>query len=583
LNIVRASAKLSQGNNSPNPVKSMLGSGLYENTYLSVNNDGAGSRIPNEVVKEIEDRLDAEYVPFYIQDLRTNEIISFHAFLSSLTDTITPNFNSTQGYGRMDPVQIYSDTKRSITVSFTLMATSREDFDLMWYKINKLTTLVYPQWTQGTKVSNGGDNVFIQPFSQVIGASPLVRLRVGDVVKTNYSRFNLGRIFGIGDSNITTKPQGQSLISQGLDKLEEKTQVNFDAIQEAAIKTLTLAFGSPAQYLNIGNIQDQLSVSNFNFGAAAQETLLTLLHNGFVNPLLMIAVLNKINTPNLSIDNLNEVNLLGIGNATDIVNAALNSSGLTDALDFIGSTFQKPMVKANTNQGYRTPDQRIIYLSRNTKIKILEDNNTSGENQKIFKAVILDSNSDLDEEEIFLQFSDLYFTPDYLFRASGVGNLFFAAEGIESFADEGVDYYQEKYAKNGLTPGLADLAKNLYKKDEVMFMEPKENPFTRAYETTAGRGLAGTLGGLTFDWGNGDTFTWEIDHNARAPKGVKITFNLAVIHDIPPGMDHSGYNRAPLYNVGEIMKHVAGDPYSDGAAMSRFRYESARKDKKSGE
>jgi hypothetical protein len=594
LNIVRASAKLSQGNNSPNPVKSMLGSGLYENTYLSVNNDGAGSRIPNEVVKEIEDRLDAEYVPFYIQDLRTNEIISFHAFLSSLSDTITPNFNSTQGYGRMDPVQIYSDTKRSITVSFTLMATSREDFDLMWYKINKLTTLVYPQWTQGTKVSNGGDNVFIQPFSQVIGASPLVRLRVGDVVKSNYSRFNLSRIFGIGDSNITTKPQGQSLLSQGLDFVEDNTPINFDAIQEAAIKTLTLAFGSPAQYLNIGNVQDtaldQLSVLNFNLGAAAQktlsaaqETLLTLLHNGFVNPLLMTAVINKISTPNLSIDNLNEVNLLGIGNAADIVNAALESSGVSDALDLIGSTFQKPMVKANTNQGYRTPDQRIIYLSKNTTIKILEDSNTSGENQKIFKALISDSNSDLDGEEIFLQFSDLYFSPDYLFRASGVGNLFFAAEGIESFADEGVDILQENNAKYGATPGLADLAKNLYKKDEVMFMEPKENPFTRAYETTAGRGLAGTLGGLTFDWGNGDTFTWEIDHNARAPKGVKITFNLAVIHDIPPGMDHSGYNRAPLYNVGEIMKHVAGDPYSDGAAMSRFRYESARKDKKSGE
>ena len=71
---------------------------------MSVNNDGGGSRIPSEVVKEIEDRLDAEYVPFYVHDLRTNEIISFHAFLDSVSDSINPNFNSTPGYGRMDPV-----------------------------------------------------------------------------------------------------------------------------------------------------------------------------------------------------------------------------------------------------------------------------------------------------------------------------------------------------------------------------------------------------------------------------------------------------------------------------------------------
>ena len=44
------------------------------------------------------------------------------------------------------------------------------------------------------------ERVFRQPFSQVIGASPIVRLRVGDVIKSNYSKFNLQRIFGAGES-----------------------------------------------------------------------------------------------------------------------------------------------------------------------------------------------------------------------------------------------------------------------------------------------------------------------------------------------------------------------------------------------
>ena len=34
---------------------------------------------------------------------------------------------------------------------------------MMWYKINKLTTLFYPQWTQGTKVI-AGKNKFTQPY-----------------------------------------------------------------------------------------------------------------------------------------------------------------------------------------------------------------------------------------------------------------------------------------------------------------------------------------------------------------------------------------------------------------------------------
>jgi hypothetical protein len=589
LNVVRASAKLAQGNNSPNVTKGMLGSGIYKNTYLDANNDGAASRIPNEVVKEIEDRLDAEYVPFYIQDLRTNEIISFHAFLSSLSDTITPNFNASTGYGRMDSVQIYTDTKRSVNVSFTLLATNREDFDEMWYKINKIITLLYPQWSQGTKVSNHGDNVFIQPFSQVIGASPIVRLRVGDVIKSNYSRFNFARIFGIGDPNINAKPvktgatrfMSEESIAGDIDEFAAPIGEGLEQIQELAIKSLAVLFGSPMQLMNIGNVQDTVdSHGGFKPGSALQETISTLLTNGFVNPLLEAAILSKIQSPNVSIANLNGVKLFGEANARDIVSSLIDNPDFNNIINFVGSTFQSLEVKANRNTGYQTTTQQKIFLSKNTKVNELEEKEENG--QIIYKVKISDSNSKYVNTEIYVQFTDLYFTPEYLFRASGIGNLFYLAEGVESFADEGIDILQEQSAKFGATPGLADLVKNVYKKNEILFMEPENNPYVRAYESTKGRGLAGVLGGVTFDWLN-QKFPWEIDHNSRAPMGCNISFSLSVIHDIPPGMDHSGYNRAPLYNVGNIMKNIAGDPHNDGGSMSKFRYDTGREDKKSGE
>ena len=107
-------------------------------------------------------------------------------------------------------------------------------------------------------------------------------------------------------------------------------------------------------------------------------------------------------------------------------------------------------------------------------------------------------------------------------------------------------------------------------------MRPEVNPFVKAYHSSRGRGLAGFIKGVSFDWLEDDT-PWETDYNARAPIGCKITFSFDVVHDLPPGLDHSGYNRAPLYNVGQIMKSVAGDPYDETISESELIFRKAGK------
>jgi hypothetical protein len=161
----------------------------------------------------------------------------------------------------MDPVQIYKGTTRTVSVGFTLVSTSREDYDMMWYKINKLTTLFYPQWTQGTKVVSG-DNVFTQPFSQVLGASPIVRMRVGDVIKSNYSKFNLSRIFGMGDSDTLIKKvnEDKNIIQSMTDSDKENIFTKGKArkmqlakkikttLEDLGMTIFYLAYGSPLQF-----------------------------------------------------------------------------------------------------------------------------------------------------------------------------------------------------------------------------------------------------------------------------------------------------------------------------------------------
>jgi len=44
---------------------------------------------------------------------------------------------------------------------------------------------------------------------------------------------------------------------------------------------------------------------------------------------------------------------------------------------------------------------------------------------------------------------------------------------------------------------------------------------------------------------------------------VKITISFAPVHDIPPGLDHLGEMRAPIYNVGSINRKMFRTPYDD--------------------
>ena len=175
---------------------------FYDN-HKDTNSGKTGYRIPTETVGLIEAFLEAEYMPFYFHDIRTNEVISFHAFIESISDSFNPEYNTSSGFGRIDDVRSYVKTTRNINLSFTIAATSPEDHDLMWYQINKLVSMVYPQWSDAYDANVVGDDIsFKYPFTQVPTASPLIRLRVGDVIKSNYSQTALARLHGVGHRKI---------------------------------------------------------------------------------------------------------------------------------------------------------------------------------------------------------------------------------------------------------------------------------------------------------------------------------------------------------------------------------------------
>ena len=85
--------------------------------------------------------------------------------------------------------------------------------------------------------------------------------------------------------------------------------------------------------------------------------------------------------------------------------------------------------------------------------------------------------------------------------------------------------------------------------------------------------MAGYITSLSFDW----AATWETTiYGSTAPKYCTISIGFTPVHDISPGIDSSGFNRAPVYNSGRIMNGVAGDNDNQTDAGRRWFEGTAR-------
>jgi len=587
--LIQASLDMDYVLEGPNPVKHAFATTLQDKTYASARNIG---RIPIEVVNNLENRLDAEYVPFYFHDLRTNELIGLHAFLDSLTDNYSANYSPTQTYGRADAVKNYSNTKRTIGFSFWVVSTSEDDFDEMWAKINKLVTLLYPQYTKGTLVTaqnvefNPGlsarDFRFEQPFSQVVGASPLIRLRIGDVIKSNYSRFNLSRLFGAGNTETgglkNEDIKGlEKLVTTGLSSVtRSRVPAQTNVFTNVALFPLLAVIGAPTEFLTLNAIQTgAASIAE----SLAYDTADYFLKNGFVNPLLPGMMNFKSTVPINSSD-------FGVS----LLNNALN-----------GKIFLKPRAEPYvfTKDGKNT----YVKITRPVQVDVqaLADgtlpNNPSARTDPenlgspIGVKVAISSTLGLDfpisnsfiypRDPTSLQsgatcevtLDQCLFDPDGYFSAFLAGLMFIGQGG--SFLSVGGQIASSaantSLSAAGISASSTSLISEFLGSFMRQFTSPANNAITFAMEDSMSRGLAGVITSMNFTWLD-QTTVWETRWNSRAPMACKITVNFDPIHDISPGLDVYGANRAPNYNVGS-MGLVAGDQHRDLGRKSRERFE----------
>lgn len=110
------------------------------------------------------------YMPFMFEDLREpNEqkrFLYFRAFLKEdISETFTPEWNVERYYGRVDATPVYRGTNRSVSLSFDVAAFQPKDLEIIYRKLYKLQSLVYPSYDKRGFMQSG----------------PMIRMRVGDL------------------------------------------------------------------------------------------------------------------------------------------------------------------------------------------------------------------------------------------------------------------------------------------------------------------------------------------------------------------------------------------------------------------
>jgi hypothetical protein len=474
-------------------------------------------RIPTEYRERIEAMLNAYFMPFYFHDLRTNEIVPLHCFVENISDSFSPQYDAVNGFGRMDPVQVYKGTTRTIGFSFWIAAMGPADYSVMWASINKLVTMMYPQWSKGDVRECSDGTRFVMPYSQVPTSSPLIRIRLGELFSNNSAPESIKRLFGFGNDDLFTLGEDFLTAAEAGGALppDEQRALRAGGVKQMIASSLAMtAAWDPSTW------------------SAAQVAATGLLHMGG-------AILDAPMPLNL---------VTNAGHPGTVVSIP---AGAYPLAKWNGVKFKRTWKKAR----FDTPTLGVINQYACTPLSVTKDDegDPSGvkprDNRQYWYVLTPYEGPEtvsFDLEKMFPKASGL------LEKITGVMIKCEAATLVHQATITSFIAMQ-----NSTIVAKFEAAES---KAEDAFFSPDSNSIVRSFKNAGGGGLAGVITSMDFDW---NAAPWEYDAKAgRAPKFVKISMGFAPIHDITPGLAYDGSMRAPVYPVGGAIDAVYGERHA---------------------
>ena len=85
---------------------------------------------------------------FYVRfkDLRDDRYLYFRGYVTGITENLSPSWTTTEYVGRSEPVYSYQRAERDISFNLAVYPQNFEDEQAMYRKINRLSSLVYPDY-----------------------------------------------------------------------------------------------------------------------------------------------------------------------------------------------------------------------------------------------------------------------------------------------------------------------------------------------------------------------------------------------------------------------------------------------------
>ena len=110
---------------------------------------------------------------FYVRfkDLRDGNFIYFRGYVTGITENLSPSWTSTNFIGRSEPVYSYQRAERDISFNLAVYPQNNKQEQYMYKKINRLTSMVYPEYMADKNSLVRMKPPFTEMFMAHIGSS----------------------------------------------------------------------------------------------------------------------------------------------------------------------------------------------------------------------------------------------------------------------------------------------------------------------------------------------------------------------------------------------------------------------------
>lgn len=155
--------------------------------------------------------LDVHYVPL-------DRTVSFKAFITEFSDQYGTTWNEEEVYGRMDAVQTFKSTKRTISVSFDIVSASKSEAEYNLAKASELASMHYPVYNEKSKSSGGAGS------TTALDQAPLLRVKFANWICRSDNPGGTVKDSGllVASSGFTFSPQMDDLVFGSGDMLYPK-------------------------------------------------------------------------------------------------------------------------------------------------------------------------------------------------------------------------------------------------------------------------------------------------------------------------------------------------------------------------